>query len=871
MADQKPSSETDGSVESTAESVRRPLSKRSRLAAIGATVLVLCGTLAWFLTNDNAERPHEVQQLALELLQDRESLAARNQARVMAEKLRELEFRDTEFPGAIEYILGIAVFRDAEELGEVGREQRYRLAARYLEQARVNAVSEPELSYALGISLFQLGRPSAARERLEEAIDTFPDGRVRASLKLQEIYLDSKADSLLERAEQLNQDLLDKEPLTAAQRDDVYLQRAHILMALGRDAEAMGTLANLTEKSQRKQSTQVFHAQVLMTKADRLLAELRLVAPQIRATAEFRQRLQAAQQDYVQAAELLKPVADAFGLERPQARRASFLTAVCQERVGDTHAAMLEGSTRKNYDAAIAAYERTAEKYETSHEGVAANLRAADLLRREERHEEALKAYKRAMESVRRPEDFSNRWLTLDDFRDVIGTAWQDWLDLHLYETAIELSKRMVPLFPRDAAKRYSARANQAWSEYLEQKLQGTPFKDREPLERELRERWRLSGRAHAELAYELRTSDEYPDVLWTSAMHFRNGHDFEQALNQLIAFIGTRPKERLPVALVRLGEVLLDSDRPAEALEQFEKVSEEYPTELAAFEARYLRGIANLELDRLDEAAAAWSDILTSSELTPAAREWRQSLLSLGRLLYHRAGIFSIQVQKQDDSTTADVRPLDQLFTMWDAAARRLEEFLKRYPDDADAREARYLLAKSLQSSADVPRQKLRTAETENASQELRRTMHGLLEEAKREFLTLQAELIELEHVDMLDPLGQRMLRECSFEIAHTYFALGLFEEAIVRYGGAANRFPDDPHVLLAYVQMSNCNDRLGKPDEARSMLEQARIIHKGMADDVFRGHMTGISKQEWGGWIEWARRLHQTRADEQLLAQER
>ncbi len=849
------------------------MSPRVRLAAIGVAVLLLVGGVLWFVLSDDGVPPEEIQQLALELLEDRESPAARNQARNLAEQLRRSEFRDTEFPGAIEYILGIAMFRDAQEMGEVGREQRYRLSVGYLNQARLNAVSEPELFYALGIGLYELGQPSAARESLEAAIENFPQGRVHASLKLQEIYLGSKTESLLELAHDLNTALLEDEPLTAVERDEVYLQRAHILMALGRDADAMATLNNLTQESQRKQSTQVFHAQVLMTKADRLLKELLAAPAQIRSTAGFQQRLEAAKVDYERAAALLKPVAEAFGLERPQARRASFLAAVCQERIGDTQAAMLEGSTRKNYDAAISAYERTAEKYESSHEGVAANLSAANLLRREQRHEEALEAYKRAMQSVRRPEDFSNRWLTLNEFRETIANAWQGWIDLHSYETAIELSKRMVPLFPRIAARRYSARANHNWSEYLQAKLQNAPFKQRAPLERELREHWRLSGRAHAELAYELRTSNEYPDVLWISAEHYANGNDFEQALKQLVAFLGTRPKERLPVALVRLGSILLDLDRPTEALEQFDKVAEEYPRELAAFEARYLRSVAYLELDRLDEAAAGWREILTSGELTPAAQEWQKSLLSLGRLLYHRATIFKARLDNRPDAETdpALAESLERLFAMWDAAVRRLEEFLKRYPDAHDAREARYLLAKSLQYSADVPRQKLEAAETENARQELTRTMDALLEQAKHEFLTLQEQLVELEQVDMLDRLGQRMLRECSFEIAHTYFALDMFDQAIVRYGGAANRFPDGAQVLLAYMQMSNCNDRLGKPDEARSMLEQARIIHKGMADDAFEAHMTGMNKQEWGGWIEWARRLHQIEADEQLVEQER
>jgi len=875
MAELEPPTDSESLPESAAPAALGMLARvplRMRAAIAGALVIVAGGTL-WFAMGGEDADPREIRQKALALLEDRDNLTARNQARRLAEQLQEMQFRDTELPGATEYILGITMFRDAQDMGEVGREQHHRLAARYLQQSRLQAYNEAELFYGLGISLYQVGQLSAAREPLEKAVESYPQGRVDASLRLQEIYLNSKSEELLQDAFELNGRLLRDEQLTADERDEVLRQRAHILMSQGRTAEAMDTLGDLTEESRRQQSTHVFQARVLMTKADRVLNQLLAQPEGSRSTDRFAGRLDAAEGDYKQAAALLKPVADAFGSERTQARRAAFLWSVCQERIGDIQAAKPDDSKRKNYDQAIAAYERTAEKYETSHEGVAANLRAADLLRREERHEEALKAYKRAMQSVRRPEDFSNRWLTLDDFRQIIDRAWQDWIDQHLYDTAIELSKRMVPLFPQIAAWRYTAQSNQSWSEHLQERVEQTPFSQRARLETELRERWRSSGRAHAELAYQLRTSSDYPDVLWTSAEHYRNGEDFDQALRQLIAFIDTRPKQRLPLALVRLGEVLLDLDRISDALKQFERVAADYPSELAAFEARYLTGVAYLELDRLDEAAETWNDILTSGELTPAAKEWQASLLSLGKLLYHRAAVFSGRFEDAEGGNQAELagNKLDELFAMWGQTTSRLEEFLKRYADDPDALEARYLLAKALQHSADLPRRRLKTAETENARHEFARKMHALLEGAKSEFITLQEQLVESDRTDMLDEFGQRMLRECSFEIAHTYFALERFEEAIVRYGGAANRFPDDAQVLLAYIQMSNCNDRIGKPDEARSMLEQARIIHKGMADDVFHTHLTGMNKQEWSGWIEWARLLSQSDNDERRFGQER
>ena len=93
-----------------------------------------------------------------------------------------------------------------------------------------------------------------------------------------------------------------------------------------------------------------------------------------------------------------------------------------------------------------------------------------------------------------------------------------------------------------------------------------------------------------------------------------------------------------------------------------------------------------------------------------------------------------------------------------------------------------------------------------------------------------------------------------------HTYFALDDYRKAIVAYNSAANRYPRDPQVLLAYLQMANCNDRLGDHGEAVSMLVQAKVILKQLPDEAFKSRNTSLSKQEWANWLDWGRRLRRT-----------
>ena len=812
---------------------RLRLSASSRQLGIGlTTIAVLISVVAWLINGEEGPAPAERLQEALLLLDDRDNIVSRHEAREIAEQLEAEEYRDRDFPWAVEYVLGIADFRDAESGDEVGRERLYGLAARHLRDAESQVLPDdrrPEWAYALGISEHRTGEATKALPHLEEAVKNYPERRIEASIHLTEIYLDLKTPKHLNQALDLTADLLRTVKLDKANRVQMHMQRAQIYLALERYGDLEQELEELKKVSAeeyRNQGTIVFRAQALM-----------------------------AEKKYDEARTLLEPVANHIGLNPTYPRQASYLKGVCHEAMGAVNSA-------------ISSYARTSEKYRESHEGLAANLRMADLLRADEKHEPARDAYKRALQIVQQPKDFRNRWLSLDEFRKIIRNAWSEWCANHGYNWAIDLSKNMAPLLPEVEANERRADANRQWAEHLEQELNKAPYSQRLPLVKQLRERRRVSGKAYGDLANTLRTSSRYPDELWKSAQHYYKGQDFESALIQLTRFINTRPKKGLPQALVLRGQVLMDLDRLAEAQEHFERVIENYATEEVAFDAQFLIGECHLEQNKLDLAEKTWRGILTSPLLKPGtgeelgSKEWRLALFSLGRLLYYRATMLKSRADDPKAAGPADEMPpaLEEAFARWDESSRRLEEFLKRYPNAPQAIEARYLLAKSLQHSAGLPRRKLETAETENARLELRRTMHARLQEGIREFQILQKQLQARQERDQLDDLGRRTLRDCYFEIAHTYFALSEYDRAIVAYSAAANKFAEDPHVLLAYIQMSNCYDRLGKPQESQSMLEQAKVIISQMSDDVFRRDTTNMTKKEWDDWLDWARQLRQT-----------
>jgi tetratricopeptide (TPR) repeat protein len=826
---------------SSQEGAGRRWPKLSVLLTAGAGVLLALGGLIWWQVTRNAgPPPSELHAQALRWLEEG-SETALSRARRAALRLRKLDYRDPEFGGGVEYILGICAFRDALAPDAADTEDQLAQATRHLLEAERLALDEsrrPDWSYALGTSLHRTGRWEQARPLLEDAVEGYPPGRLDATLQLAEIAIDVEVPQDLEHSLARCRALLDEPGLNGETVDLVYLLTARLLLALERGAEVQpllerrGSDPRVPPERMKSDAAVIVAAQVAMAAGGA--------------------------DGHLEALRLLDPISRRSGLEQTYSSRASYLMGAAEEALGRLEAdAGRTTAAASHFDAAVTHYERTAKRYGSLDESLAAQLRAATLLRQADRNEEALTTYQQVLERVKPDVSFRNRWLTLAAFREAVQTAWTEWLDADNYPAAIAISERMSPLFDPLKARELHAIANQRWAEHLEQELQRAPRADRPARLPQVRQRWQESGRAWSELADELKTTSRYTDALWTSADHFRRGHDFRQAHTQLTRFVQAQPRKQLPLALVRLGQVLLDLDEPAEAQTQLERVTREYPRDVAAIEARYLTGEALLEQQKLDAAESAWRQLLSAADLTPAAREWKQALFSLGRLVYHRAVIARRQAESERlaDDPDGRARRLDEAFRRWDEAVLRLEEFLERYPDVPEAVEARYMLAKSLAQRSERARLRLAVADTENARLELRREMYADLEQASIEFLELRTTLTTRQTVDGLDPLEERILRDCCFEGAHMLYALGQYREAITHYSSAANRYAQDPRVLLAYLQMANCNERLGRPAETRSLVEQARVLLDGMPPETFEMQLTSLDRDEWQAWIDWAR----------------
>ena len=803
-----------------------------KLGISASVIFLLSISVFLYVTRDQGPAPREQMEKALNLLEVRGNADAQQEARVIAKNLIEIDYRNSRFAGAPEYIMGITTYREAKTKYGMQRDRMYSLASQYLlaaESRTLDSKYRPNWAFALGSSLYRTGQVTKSRKLLEQAVKTFEYGRVEATFRLIDLYFDIKTPDILKKSLDLNTQLLNRNDLTPMQNESAYLKRAQILLALDRKDEARETY----EKFDRQFGKSSGNLGISVLRAQTLMGDDR----------------------YEEALELLRPVAEERRLEQTFPRQASYLQGVCEKKLG------------KN-DAAIFYFERTAKRFEDSHEGLAANVSLADLLHQEGRSEEAFLAYQRALRLVQRTEDYRNQWLRIEDLRKLILDARNKWIDDADFENAIALSSIMTPLFPQVQALELTSGAHQKWAVHLEQEILDSPFSERQKQQKKLLEQWRKSGRSHSDLAFALRTTSRYPDVLWISAEHFQEGHDFQNALNQLTRFINSRPRFRLPMAYLRRGKLLMNLGQLDKALEHFSRVVKNYPTDASAFNAQLWIGRCHFEKNEIDLAEKAWLHILKSEILTPDAQEWREAQFELGRLLFQKAFFLKYKSEnpRNAEKPAAKQQMLLQAFASWNEAISLMDEYLKREENiqrnedvlNLRTAEAGFILARSLQMSAELPRRKLKNAQTEIARNELSRTIQGLLHQARDEFRTLQTSLLSQQDGERLDDLGSRLLRESYFQIAHTYYDLENYEEAIIAYSSAVHRNQEDPQVVMAYLQMANCNVKLNKADEARSMIEQAKVIVNRLPDDVFQQDQVNLNKNDWKAWLDRWGRIH-------------
>ena len=718
----------------------------------------------------------------------------------LADQLQSQGTLRTDELGGPVFALGAAMAYEADDMWSREKSRYYKRAARQLEEARDRGFPpgrQGEGLYLLGKSLYMTGRIPAARTALLEALKANPPHKTDIHRLLAGTYLEDVA-SEPEKALAENTLHLADTKLSGAARNDGLLQRARILLMLGRLPECTATLKKIPPEAKNCAEAAILCGRILMHEAATLARKPDAAAENERTV----------RKKHHEAIEVLRKAQGYDILPTKATRKAMYLIGTCFLELGE-------------YRAALAQFVRIRRLNVDAPEVWAANFQEAELSRRLGRNVEALAAYRRTLGAITDPENFSNPWITLKRLRRRMLTAYQDYMDAGKFEIALQLTRLFHPLFSRVRTLELTTEVHEKWGHALIGSAAELPPGKAAEMRRLGRVQLRRAARVYLQLAKLQIATRKYSDRLWAGAGAYFEGHDYSNTIRVLKEYLKNESWRRHPQALVRLGEAELSLGMVDEALKAFDECVTYHPRDATAYRARLLASHAYLEKDDFRQAEKLLLENLDGKWLTPASKEWRDSLFALGKLLH---------VERR-----------------YKEAVRRLEEAVDRYGDCSEVLQARYLIADSCRQAASAERKKLKENQVETGRAAHSRRIHELLSKSLDQYRQVQQTLTRRLETRELTPLEQATLRNSYFAVGNILFDLGRYEEALKAYSIITNRYQNDPEVLDAYVRIADVYRRLNKPNEAQSALAQAKVILGLMKPETKFSQTTNYTRQQW------------------------
>lgn len=311
--------------------------------------------------------------------------------------------------------------------------------------------------------------------------------------------------------------------------------------------------------------------------------------------------------------------------------------------------------------------------------------------------------------------------------------------------------------------------------------------------------------------------------LLWSAAQRYQQAQAARDARRVLLRFLqGRSADQRLPLALLWLGQTYESEGEYAAALHHYQELCRKFPAITETYRATLLAAGCLSALDRSSEAEAALLGLLHRDDLTPDAAVYRDALLQLSDTLYAR-GRFA-------------------------EAIGRLENFVTLYPDDPECLRARFLLADAYQRSATA----LRLDPPADADP---RRVEATWRQRYRQAAELFEALCQQMGGEQADD-EERRLYERLAAFAHADCLLALNEPdalaaALRAYEQVAMRYEREPATLTAHVQMANIYLRQGLPGEAARVLEKARWRLAALPDGAFADAADAADRTAWQRYL--------------------
>jgi hypothetical protein len=188
--------------------------------------------------------------------------------------------------------------------------------------------------------------------------------------------------------------------------------------------------------------------------------------------------------------------------------------------------------------------------------------------------------------------------------------------------------------------------------------------------------------------------------------------------------------------------------------------------------------------------------------------------------------------------------------------AAFRYDEALSRFPGNPQGPSARKHLADCYRQMASLEDRNLRSGLylTPEAQLHYRDQRRLWMQKAEANYHKLADDLAAMRGGGKLSSLDELILRDASFAVAECHFELGDYSGAARLYEDIVGRYPERVEALEALKQITRCYWVERDSKKAIQTVERVKSALKSISDqnlDEASGHP---SRKEWQEWLDWA-----------------
>ena len=422
------------------------------------------------------------------------------------------------------------------------------------------------------------------------------------------------------------------------------------------------------------------------------------------------------------------------------------------------------------------------------------------------------------------------------------------------YESAVEAADAVSSLFGNAESSIQKGVAFQDWGEATLKAGKG-PGGDisREAFEL-ARARFRGAGDAFSTAAEEQFNTIEYVPTLWSAIDAYQRGRHFSKSIALLEKYLRYEERMKQPQGLVAHGRALLAEGEPKAAMKSLQTCIVEFPRDPMRYEARLLAAQAAADSNDFENAKELLQQNLNDGQLTPQSPIWRDSLHTLGELLYTESNLAVLAAEELTiPEKIKTLRKIEPTLTM---ALRRLNEAAERYPASPRSQAASYLFARGQLLAAQLPDAEMENvALLEAVKRDLRQKSNRYRQTALDRFASLVRYLDSQQRESSLSEKQGTLLRNSLLGQADTLKSMDRFTEAADAYRDMSLRYINEPPALEALLGQARMVRLLGRDREADLLLNQAGVVLKRIDekwDDRF-DEMTRFNRDGWERYLTW------------------